>query len=99
MMREIARKRGNFRGVCPYIGRLRDPVHGVYRPGSDRTGLLCAGFIHPRGVIRTETCTEILSPYEEEALSRREQAKRDKDVAHYTSLRIKEEKQWQLRKK
>ena len=30
-MREIARRRGNFRGVCPRIGRLRDSYHGVYR--------------------------------------------------------------------
>jgi hypothetical protein len=31
MMREIALKRGNFRGVCPRIGRLRGPCHGVDR--------------------------------------------------------------------
>ncbi len=29
------------------IGRLRDPCHGVYRPGRERTGLLCAGFFVP----------------------------------------------------
>ncbi len=32
MMREIAPEGGNFRGVCPVIGRLSDPVRaGVYR--------------------------------------------------------------------
>lgn len=31
MMREIAPKGGNFRGVCPTIGRLSEFVRGVYR--------------------------------------------------------------------
>ena len=33
MMREIARKRGNFRGVCPRIGRLRGSVSRRISPG------------------------------------------------------------------
>jgi len=44
MMREIARKRGNFRGVCPTIGRLSESIHGVYRLVYGETGLHCAGF-------------------------------------------------------
>ena len=31
MNREIAPQGGNFRGVCPIIGRLRSPVCGVDR--------------------------------------------------------------------
>ena len=64
MMREIARKRGNFRGVCPTIGRLRDSgtayiaANGQNRPALRR-------FSSCRGVIRTKACTENLSPYEE----------------------------------
>ena len=46
MMREIAVKTGNFRGVCPFIGRLRDLCTGVYRRRMDKTGLLSAGFLH-----------------------------------------------------
>ena len=44
MMREIALKRGNFRGVCPTIGRLSESVHGVYRPVRRKPACLCAGF-------------------------------------------------------
>ena len=44
MMREIAVKTGNFRGVCPTIGRLRASCHGVYRRDREETGLHCAGF-------------------------------------------------------
>ncbi len=42
MMWEIAVKTGNFRGVCPFIGRLRGLCTGVYRRRMDRTGLLQA---------------------------------------------------------
>lgn len=44
MMREIARKRGNFRGVCPRIGRLRASCHGVYRLAGRKPACHCAGF-------------------------------------------------------
>ena len=45
MKREIARRgRGNFRGVCPTIGRLRRAVPRVYRCGRGSTGrVFCAG--------------------------------------------------------
>ena len=45
MMREIAVKAGNFRGVCPTIGRLSASCHGVYRRDREETGLsLCRFF-------------------------------------------------------
>ena len=44
MMREIALKRGNFRGVCPTIGRLSEGCTRRISPGAAKTGLLCAGF-------------------------------------------------------
>lgn len=42
MMREIAAQAGNFRGVCPLIGRLRGLCTGVYRRRMDKTGLFQA---------------------------------------------------------
>ena len=36
MMREIARKRGNFRGVCPVIGRLNGSVSQRISLGQDK---------------------------------------------------------------
>ena len=36
MNREIAPQGGNFRGVCPIIGRLRSPVCGVDRRAMDK---------------------------------------------------------------
>ena len=48
MMREIARERGNFRGVCPTIGRLSESVHGVYRLVRRKPACHCAGFFVAR---------------------------------------------------
>jgi len=50
MMREIARKRGNFRGVCPTIGRLKDPLLRRISPCMVETGLLSCRFLSWRGV-------------------------------------------------
>ena len=36
MMREIAARAGNFRGVCPIIGRLRMSYRGVDRLAMDK---------------------------------------------------------------
>ena len=46
MMQEIARKRGNFYGVCPRIGRLKGPVHGVDRREWVKPACLHAGLFH-----------------------------------------------------
>ena len=66
------------------IGRLRDPCHGVYRPGRERTGLLCAGFFVP-GSDTHDSVDGDLSPYE----ARQSQLR----------MYVKEEHPWQLRKK
>lgn len=74
MMREIAVKAGNFRGVCPSkIGRLRNPLHAayitvLYGPAGDNP----CRFPLCRGMIRTVACIKDFSPYEAEAPSRRE---------------------------
>ena len=47
MMQEIAPRAVTSAEYVRMIGRLRDPCHGVYRPGRERTGLLCAGFFVP----------------------------------------------------
>ena len=39
MMQEIARKRGNFCGVCPVIGRLNSSVSQRISLGQDKVGL------------------------------------------------------------
>ena len=52
MMQEIALKNGNFCGVCPVIGRLRQSVRGVYRRGM-MLGRQTSVFFHVNGVIRT----------------------------------------------
>ena len=46
MMREIAARAGNFRGVCPVIGRLNCPVTPAYiaAPTRRRVGLASAIF-------------------------------------------------------
>ncbi len=46
MMREIAARAGNFRGVCPSQNRAAE--ESMYRGVGlciDKTGLLCAGFL------------------------------------------------------
>ena len=45
MMREIAAKAGNFRGVCPTIGRLKDPLLRRISPCMVETGLLSCRFL------------------------------------------------------
>ena len=45
MMREIAVKTGNFRGVCPTIGRLSEFLYTAYIVRVRREpACLCAGF-------------------------------------------------------
>ena len=46
MMREIAARAGNFRGVCPVIGRLNCPVTPAYiaAPKRRKVGLASAIF-------------------------------------------------------
>ena len=44
MMREIALKRGNFRGVCPTIGRLSECCTRRISPARLKPACLCAGF-------------------------------------------------------
>lgn len=44
MNREIAPQGGNFRGVCPIIGRLRSPVCGVDRRTMDKYRPQCRSF-------------------------------------------------------
>lgn len=57
MMREIAAKAGNFRGVCPLIGRLRDLCERRISSRMEQTGLSKCRFSSCRGVIRTEAWT------------------------------------------
>ena len=53
MMQEIARKRGNFCGVCPVIGRLNcSDALRVYRCAMDE-GRPCVGHFSWARVIRT----------------------------------------------
>ena len=87
MMREIALKRGNFRGVCPTIGRLSESVPRRISPGTGRTGLLCAGFF----VAWSDTHESV---YIQIAHRRR------RSKTHYSTSYFKEETNtWQLRKK
>lgn len=58
MKREIASEDGNFRGVCPTIGRPKIRMR-VYRC-AEMAGI--AGLFHGRGMIRTEQRTGF-SPY------------------------------------
>ena len=60
MMWEIAFSNGNFRGVCPVIGRLRQLVCGVYRRCMVTVGFGSTVF-HDQGVIRTVKRTAIVS--------------------------------------
>jgi len=57
MMQEIARKRGNFCGVCPVIGRLNcSDALRVYRCAMNK-GRPCVGHFSWARVIRTEART------------------------------------------
>ena len=63
MMQEIARKRGNFCGVCPVIGRLNcSGALCVYRCARNK-GRPSVGHFSWPGVIRTEARTRIVRPY------------------------------------
>ena len=48
MKQEIALKNGNFCGVCPVIGRLREPIRCVYRRGEESADKSCRSFFMAR---------------------------------------------------
>ena len=86
MMREIALKRGNFRGVCPTIGRLSEGCTRRISPGAAKTGLLCAGFFVAWSDTH-ESVYEARLPYEV------------RDNRNSTSYLRRKQTTWQLRKK
>ena len=57
------KKGGNFRGVCPLIGRLRLLSYSRISPVRDLTGH-CVGSFFAQGLIRTVVCMKKRSyPY------------------------------------
>ena len=84
MMREIAAKAGNFRGVCPTIGRLSECCTRRISPGAVKPACHCAGFF----VAWSDTHESV------ESRTLTDEA-RDKS----NSIRIKEETPKWLRKK
>ena len=59
MMQEIASKDGNFCGVCPVIGRLRQACMWRISPLHGRQGRHKSAIFHANGVIRTVKRTRI----------------------------------------
>ena len=87
MMREIAAQAGNFRGVCPTIGRLKD-LNTAYIAvnGGNRPALMPVSFIS-----RSDT--------HESVDTRRALTVRRLDNVSQLSYVLRRKTQWQLRKK